>query len=70
MTKGIMVLELLIYAKSALKNFDQSEASIMVMWLPKEAPDPIHILYLVKSPVVSVVHAAAAQCNIYLQMPP
>ena len=65
-----MVLELLIYTKSAIKKFDQSEASIVVMWLPKEAPDPIHILYLVKSPVVSVVHAAAAQCNIYLQMPP
>ena len=65
-----MVLELLIYAKSAIKNFDKSEASIVVMWLPKEAPDPIHILYLVKSPVVSVVHAAAVQCNIYLQMPP
>ena len=26
MTKGKMVLELLIYAKSAIKNFDQSEA--------------------------------------------
>ena len=34
-----MVLELLIYAKSAMKNFDQSEASILVMWLPKEASD-------------------------------
>ena len=34
-----MVLELLIYAKSAMKNFDQSEASIVVMWLPKEASD-------------------------------
>ena len=33
MTKGKMVLELLIYAKSAIKNFDQSEASIVVMWL-------------------------------------
>ena len=65
-----MILELLKYAKSVFKNFDQSEASIVVMWLPKEAPDPIHILYLVKSPVVSVVHAAAVQCNIYLQMPP
>ena len=32
-----MVLELLIYAKSAIKNFDQSEASIVVMWLSKEA---------------------------------
>ena len=39
MTKGKMVLELLIYAKSAMKNFDQSEASILVMWLPKEASD-------------------------------
>ena len=34
-----MVLELLIYAKSAMKNFDQSEASIVVMWLSKEASD-------------------------------
>ena len=34
-----MVLELLIYAKSAIKNFDQSEASIVVMWLPKMASD-------------------------------
>ena len=39
MTKGKMVLELLKYAKSAMKNFDQSGASIVVMWLPKEAPD-------------------------------
>ena len=31
-----MVLELLIYAKSAMKIFDQSEASIVVMWLSKE----------------------------------
>ena len=29
-----MILELLKYAKSAIRNFDQSEASIMVMWLP------------------------------------
>ena len=27
-----MVLELLIYAKSAMKNFDQSEASIVVIF--------------------------------------
>ena len=37
MTKGKMVLELLIYAKSAIKNFDQSEASfeshIVVLFL-------------------------------------
>ena len=32
MTKGKMILELLKYAKSAMKNFDQSEASIVVMW--------------------------------------
>ena len=33
-----MVLELLKYAKSAIKKyFYQSEASILVMWLPKEA---------------------------------
>ena len=30
-----MVLELLKYAKSAIKKFDQSEASIVVMWLPE-----------------------------------
>ena len=34
-----MVLDLLKYVKSATKNFDQSEASIVVMWLPKEASD-------------------------------
>ena len=34
-----MILELLKYAKSAFKNFDQSEASIVVMWLPKVASD-------------------------------
>ena len=28
MTKGKIVLELIKYAKSAIKNFDQSEASI------------------------------------------
>ena len=39
MTKGKMALELLEYAKSAIKNFDQSEASIVVMWLPKVASD-------------------------------
>ena len=39
MTKGKIVLELLKYAKSAIKNFDQSEASIVVMWLWMEASD-------------------------------
>ena len=39
MTKGKMVLELLKYAKSAINFFDQSEASIVVMWLPKVASD-------------------------------
>ena len=39
MTKGKVVLELLKYAKSAIKVFDQSEASIVVMWLPKVASD-------------------------------
>ena len=34
-----MVLEILKYVKSALKNFDQSEASIVVMWLWMEASD-------------------------------
>ena len=34
-----MVLELVIHAKSAIKNFDQSEASIVVMCLSKEASD-------------------------------
>ena len=34
-----MILELLKYAKSAFKNFDQSEASIVVMWLQKVASD-------------------------------
>ena len=34
-----MVLELLKYAKSAINFFDQSEASIVVMWLPKVASD-------------------------------
>ena len=34
-----MVLELLKYAKSAIKNLDQSEASIVVMWLQKVASD-------------------------------
>ena len=31
-----MVLELLKHAKFAIKNFDQSEASIVVMWLPMD----------------------------------
>ena len=30
-----MILELLKYTKSVFKNFDQSEASIVVMWLQK-----------------------------------
>ena len=34
MIKGKKVLELHTYAKSAMKNFDQSEASIEVMWPP------------------------------------
>ena len=34
-----MILELLEYAKSAIRNFDQSEASIVVMWLLMEASD-------------------------------
>ena len=34
-----MILELLKYAKSVFKNFDQSEASIVVMWLWMEASD-------------------------------
>ena len=46
MTKGKMVLELLIYAKSAMKNFDQSEASIVVMWLSKEASDLLQIWHI------------------------
>ncbi len=39
MTKGKIVLELLKYANLQLENFDQSEASILVMWLSKEASD-------------------------------
>ena len=39
MTKGKTVLYLLKYVKYAVKNFDQSEASIVVMWLPMEASD-------------------------------
>ena len=39
MTKGKIVLELVKYAKSAVRKFDQSEASIVVMWLSKEASD-------------------------------
>ena len=31
-----MVLDLLKFVKSAMKNFHQSEASIVVMWLPKK----------------------------------
>ena len=39
MTKGKMVLELLIYAKSAIKNFDQSEASFESHMTRMEASD-------------------------------
>ena len=42
-----MVLEILKYAKSVFKNFDQSEASIVVMWLQKVA-DGVLDLELVK----------------------
>ena len=39
MTKGKMVLELLIYAKTEIKNFDQSEASIGSHMTTMEASD-------------------------------
>ena len=39
MTKGKMVLELLIYAKSAMKNLDQSEASFESHMTTMEASD-------------------------------
>ena len=39
MTKGKIVLELLKYAKSAFKNFDQSEASIQSHMTKMEASD-------------------------------
>ena len=39
MTKGKMVLELLIYAKSAIKKFDQSEASFGSHMTRMEASD-------------------------------
>ena len=39
MTKGKMVLELLIYATSAMKNFDQSEASFESHMTTMEASD-------------------------------
>ena len=39
MTKGKIVLELLKYAKSAIKNFDQSEASIQSHMTTMEASD-------------------------------
>ena len=39
MTKGKKVLELLKHAKSVIKKLDQSEASIVVMWLLMEASD-------------------------------
>jgi len=57
MTKGKMILELLKYAKSAIRNFDQSEASIVVMWLPKVASDwskkiIADLAYLSKSKII------------------
>ena len=39
MTKGKMVLELLKYAKSAMKNFDQSEATFGSHMTTMEASD-------------------------------
>ena len=39
MTKGKIVLELLIYAKSAIKNFDQSETSLESHMTTIEASD-------------------------------
>ena len=39
MIKGKFVLDLLIYAKSAMKNFDQSEASIGSHMTRMEASD-------------------------------
>ena len=39
MTKGKIVLELLKYAKSAVRNFDQSEASIGSHMTRMEASD-------------------------------
>ena len=39
MTKGKIVLELVKYAKSAVKNFDQSEASIQSHMTTMEASD-------------------------------
>ena len=39
MTKGKMVLDLLKYVKSAMKNFDQSEASIGSHMTTMEASD-------------------------------
>ena len=39
MTKGKIVLELLKYAKSAIRNFDQSEASIQSHMTKMEASD-------------------------------
>ena len=39
MTKGKIVLELLKYAKYAIRNFDQSEASIQSHMTTMEASD-------------------------------
>ena len=52
-----MVLDLLKYVKSAMKNVDQSEASIVVMWLPMEASDwskffIAYLTYLSKSKTI------------------
>ena len=52
-----MIIELLKYAKSAIRNFDQSEASIVVMWLPKVASDwskkiIADLAYLSKSKII------------------
>jgi len=44
MTKGKMVLDLLKYVKSAMKNFDQSEASIGSHMTRMEASDWLKFL--------------------------
>ena len=44
MTKGEIVLKLLKYAKSAVRNFDQSEASIQSHMTTMEASDWSKIL--------------------------
>ena len=45
MTKGKMVLELLTYAKSAIKNVDQSEASFGSHMTRMEASDWLKFFY-------------------------